>query len=346
MNGFCWMRGVRLSSGVVAAVLALTGCHRQGEPAAPVSMEGRPVPAGAARWTVDVEPYAPRVGVSGTVAAERVVHVSARMGAYVSEAPVQAGQAVRQGDLLVRLDDRDLREQLRAAESECKRAQTERDRARQLLARQATTEQALTAAESMYEGASARVEQVRVALGDARLTAAFGGVVTDRRVEVGDLVGPGQVLLSVYDPQRMRLDVAVPARLSRHLQVGDWVELELGPDAVATSGRVDRVVSEVEMQSRSQLVKVSLPDATAFLPGTFGRLWVRDEPRASIRVPTEAVTRIGQLEFVRLVRGERSITRAVRTGPGEAGRVEVLAGLSAGDVILARGESEAHEAGR
>ena len=162
-----------------------------------------------------------------------------------------------------------------------------------------------------------------------------GELVTERRIEAGDLANPGMLLLAVYDPSRMRLEAPVPVRLLDRLAVGQSVEVTLDRPAKVFPGTVSEIVSEVDPASRTQLVKIHLDVADGdVLPGTFGRLWVDAGPREVIAIPSSAVIRVGQLEFVQAVRDGRVVRRLVKTGPARDTSVEILSGLSAGDVIL------------
>lgn len=323
---------------LVAIILWSAGIFRSRM--APGTVEhqpGVPVPPGAAVITVKPESIVPRVDVVGTVSSEVKVNLSARIPAYVNEVFASAGSEVTKGQELIVLDDREIREQVTAAEAQYKQAEAEFNRAKQLFESQATTEQAFTAAKAQFAAATAHWEGSKVMLTYARITSPMDGVVTDRRVEPGDLANPGQVLLTVYNPASMQLEAPVPVRLLSRLPIGQAVEVTLDQPATNFSGKVRQIVSEVDPLSRTQLVKVQIEGAGGgILPGTFGRLWVGDEPHEAIRVPASAVYTVGQIELVQVVRDGRAARRAVRTGPRQGGTVEILAGLQAGDVVLAR----------
>jgi len=297
---------------------------------------GSEVPAGALTATVLRTNAAARLSLFGTTASDVKVNLSARIPATVSEVFVSAGDAVKKDQLLVTLDDREIKEQLAAAEAQAKQAETEFQRARQLFEKAATTEQALTAAGSMRSAAKAQLDRVQVMLSYARIVSPIDGVVTDRRIEAGDLAGPGQVLLAVYDPARMRLEVPVPVRLVEHVAMGQEVQIVLDRPSRAYRGKVTEIVSEIDPASRTQTVKARL-DGTAgdVLPGTFGRLSVDGEPRETLLIPAGAVYRVGQLEMVQVVAGGRASRRMVTTGAVYGDRVEVLSGLNAGEQVLA-----------
>ena len=309
-----------------------------GDKTAPGTLDaetGFPLPEDAGTFQVEIQTVPTRVDVVGTTASEEKINLSARIPAYVSEVFASAGDRVTKGQVLVTLDDRDIRQQLAAAEAQLHQARTEYDRAKSLYEKEATTQQALTAAESMFTAAQAQVEQVKVMLTYAQVTSPIDGIVTERRIEAGDLANPGMLLLAVYDPARMRLEAPVPVRLLDRLAIGQSVDVSLDRPAKVFPGSVSEIVSEVDPASRTQLVKIHLDGVAGdVLPGTFGRLWVDAGPREIVSVPASAVVRVGQLEFVQAVRDGRAVRRLVKTGPARGDAVEILSGRSAGDVIL------------
>lgn len=329
----------KLILGIVglAAVIAWSGgfLTKKVKPGKLESQAGVAVPAAAPTVEVKTETAPVRVEVVGTTASEEKINLSARIPAYVGQVLASAGDRVKKGQKLIVLDDRDIRQQLAGAEAQLNQAKTEYERAKQLFGKEATTQQALTAAESMYAGARAQVEQVKVMLTYAQVESPIDGIVTERRVEAGDLANPGMLLLAVYDPLRMRLEAPVPVRLVDRLAIDQEVEVSLERPARTLQGKVAEIVSEVDAASRTQLVKVHLDGVEGdVLPGTFGRLWVEAEAREAIYVPVSAVRQIGQLSFVQAVRDGRAVRRLVKTGPARGDRVEILSGLRAGEVIL------------
>ena len=153
---------------------------------------GIALPPDSETLTVEQEMVSPRIDLVGTVASGEKIVLSARISAYVKKVYVSAGDKVRQGQVLVLLDDRELKQQLAAAEAGLAQAETEYKRIQKLMAVKATTDKALTAAKSTFETASARVRQTNVLLTFAKITSPIDGRITDRRIEVGDLAAPGQ----------------------------------------------------------------------------------------------------------------------------------------------------------
>lgn len=330
-----WRLGAALAGLVLIITWAGGAFESKVAPKQLTAEPGVPVPPEAAILTVSNVPVVFTLDAVGTVASEKKINLSARIPAYVKDVFVSAGMPVKAGQVLLTLDDREIREQLTAAEAQLKQAETEFQRSKQLYSTKATTEQALVAAESMFNTVRAQADRVRVMMTYAQITSPIDGVVTDRRIEAGDLANPGQLLLAVYDPNNMRLEAPVPVRLIDNIKLGQELEVSLDRLPHVVTGRVAQIVSEIDPLSRTQIVKVHLKGVAGdVLPGTFGRLWIPQDERAVMLVPSEAVIRIGQIEMVQVVENGRAVRRMVKTGLTQKGRVEVISGLRDGDVIL------------
>ncbi len=168
-----------------------------------------------------------------------------------------------------------------------------------------------------------------------QVTSPLNGVVADRYIEAGDLAGAGQVLLSVYDPTRLRLEVPVPARLISHFPEGREVNVMLDQMPEVLKGTVTEVVSEFDPVTRTRRVKIRLEDVPeTVLPGMYGQVHLAIDEHEAVLLPETALKRIGQLELVQVVRDGSLYRRLVRTGPRHDGQVEILSGLEGGETVL------------
>lgn len=331
------------ATGLVAMIIYAGGyLHDKVSPDSLDMTAGMPIPPDARLLKVGEVTHPLAVDLVGTVESDRRIQISSRMSAYVEEVLASAGDRVTNGQLLVRLDERELREQLAAAEAQGNQALAEFRRTQQLFQRNAATEQALTAAEAAYQSARAQVDRVKATLSYARVRAPIDGVVTERKVEAGDLANPGQLLLTMFDPVNMRLEVPVPVRLIDRFAIGQEYTAMLDHPAMSFPAVVTEIVGEIDVQSRSRRVKLRLAQTDGdVLPGAFGRIRLNLEAPPSLFIPQAAVIRIGQLDQVQWVREGRMVNRMVQLGRRVGEDVEVLAGLGADDMIVlpaARGE--------
>ncbi len=302
--------------------------------ALPVSY-GAPVPVDATILEVNPSAFSPSVDVVGTTASDRRIQISSRLSAYVDEVFVRAGDSVTNGQVLVLLDQRELKEQLVAAEAQLNQASAEFRRTRKLYEGQATTEQAVTAAESAYRSAKANVDRIAIMLSYATISSPINGIITERSVEAGDLASPGQLLLGLYDPRNMRLEVPVPVRLIRYFTLGQKVKAALDHPARTYDAEVTEIVGEIEPATRTQRVKLRLLDTdNDVLPGAFGRIKIEETSRPALLIPSAAVFQIGQLSMVQVIKNDLMIQRLVRTGTRSDDRIEIISGLSNGDRVV------------
>jgi RND family efflux transporter MFP subunit len=293
----------------------------------------------------------------GTVEPVHEAAAASKLLARVIEVKVAAGQTVSEGDVLVRLDDADLRSRLEQAESAVRAAASRDERAKADYARaeklveskvvtraefdQLTSES--KTAEAELRRSQQAVEEARVLLGYATIRAPLTGVVIDKRVEAGDTVSPGQVLVTLYEPNRMQLVATVRESLAERLKVGNEVRARLdalGHDCPAT---IREIVPQAEAASRSFTVKVTGPCPPGVYSGMFGRIFIPLSDEEVLVVPREAVSHVGQLSLVDVVEGDTVSRRSVQLGRELPEGYEVLAGLRAGEKVVVRLKNSPHE---
>ena len=284
----------------------------------------------------------------GTVRSRSVANVAPKMMARVLEVRVSAGTAVKQGDVVAVLDDRELRSRaeqaraaLAAAEAQAGQAESDLRRARMLIQKQATTPQDLEAAESRAKATRAQVAQARdglsevqVTLGDTTLRAPFDGVVAERLVDPGDMAAPGKPVVVIHDPQSLRLEADVGERCAAPLAIGQEIPVRLESLQRDVAGRIEVIAPVADPQSRTFLIKAALPPQADLRAGIFGTLRVTCGTHSALLIPALAVTRSGQLEGVRVVTEGGVRTRNVRTGKAYGDQVEVLSGVQEGDKVV------------
>ena len=165
-------------------------------------------------------------------------------------------------------------------------------------------------------------------------------MVIDRKVEPGDTVTPGQVVVSLYDPTRMQLVASVRESLTHRLRVGQDIDVRVEAIDKTCLGRVSEIVPEAESASRTFSVKVTGPCPPGIYSGMFGRLLIPLEEEEVLVVPKGVVRRVGQLDMVDLVDGDALRRRAVQLGRAFGDDVEVLSGLREGEQVALRGQPE------
>lgn len=301
----------------------------------------------------------------GTIRAVHETTIGSKLLARVVEVNLKAGQKVKSGNILVRLDDTDLEAKLQQAKAtvasiETVRAQAAMDENRysQLIKSRAVSQQeyekavtALRAAEANLRRAQETVKEVQATLDWATIRSPIDGTVIDKKVDVGDMVTPGQMLVTLFDPTRMQLVANVRESLTRQLQIGQSIAVRIDGLNKQCSGTVSEIVPEAQSSSRAFQVKVTGPCPTGIYSGMYGRILIPLEEERVLVIPRQAVRTVGQLELVQVVANGKATQRAIRTGrklgdvtdqDGQVLRdqVEVLSGLREPERIVLPAGSE------
>ena len=305
------------------------------------------------------------------------VSVHARVAGYVDRVLVDRGSVVKQGEVLVELSAPEMAAQIAEAESKVQAAEADRLQAEaQLSAAESTYDRMKTAAETPGAVAgnelvqaekqrdaarallNSRQQAAKAAEASARalrdlaayleISAPFDGVVTERLVHPGALVGPGNdvALLTMQQVSRLRLVVPVPEEnfggivkgTSVPFQVPAWPERSY-------SGVVARVSHTLDQKTRTMPVELDVNNHDGSLaPGMYPTVkWPARRTRPSLFVPRTSVVTTSERTFVIRERNGRAEWVDVKKGAAEGDLIEVVGNLKAGERVVRRGTDELRE---
>jgi RND family efflux transporter MFP subunit len=284
----------------------------------------------------------------GTIQAVHEAAVASKILARIEEVNVTAGQKVRAGEILVRLQDQDLRARLGqvdsnlvAAQARQIQAQSEFQRANSLLAQSAISQSEYQSREADLRSASAEVERAKQSIEEARIqlsfatiNAPFDGIIVDKQVKAGDTAVPGQVLFRIYDPTQMQLVAQVRESLALSLRPGQTIQASLDALKFETQATISEVVPQADSATHSFEVKVKGALPEGIYSGMFGRLKLPLGSEQAILVPENSIRRIGQLAMVNVAHDGHIRRRNVQLGRQYGDQIQILAGLRAGEAIL------------
>jgi RND family efflux transporter MFP subunit len=169
--------------------------------------------------------------------------------------------------------------------------------------------------------------------------APFDGVITEKKVEAGELASPGQPLLKMEDPRQLRLEVMVAEGDLRSVSIGDRIPVlidALGPQAL--TGTVSQILPAGDPQTHTFTVKVDLPPTPGLKSGMFGRFQLEKGTSRTILVPESVVVERGDLTSVFVVGTDQvSRLRWIKAGRRFDKQVEVLSGVNIGELVLLDG---------
>lgn len=299
----------------------------------------------------------------GVVEAVNQATVSSRIAAEVIELNVDVHDRVAKDEVILRFRDDEIKTRLMRAEANLlaekaqyqealarqKEARSEAGRMTDLFARKQVTRAALDKAEANKAAANARVNalaaqikareaevaEAQVALSYTVIRAPYAGIVTQRRIEVGEMASPGQLLLSGLSLDSLRVVIQIPQRLLNHLLPARITDIETVDGNKLAAGETT-LVPQADSASHSFALRIQLDDQTSDLyPGSSVKVTLQGANETVLLIPASAVVQRGETTGVYLLKGTTIQFRQIRQGRSLAsGELEILAGLMPGETVI------------
>lgn len=312
-------------------VLLLAACGRH-DPSPPpsASLPAVTVKIETAKWN----PHMAVEEVVGTVRSKQRAVVEAKVSGRVLEYTATPGAMVKAGDLLARLDVREIQAKVDQARAMLDQAKRDFERQKQLIASNATTRQEFDAADARVKIGTGALSEAETMMSYAQVTAPFDGVVTRKLADVGDLAMPGKPLLEIEAPTSLRFEADLPEAILDRVKLGAKMPVRL---AKVIEGTVSEISPVADPVSRTFNVKLDLPPTEGLRTGQFGRVSVPVAEVKLLLVPRSAVLKRGQMEIVFVATDGKAALRLVKTGKVLDDRVEVLSGIEEGEQVIVSG---------
>ena len=270
------------------------------------------------------------------VEAVRQSTIAAQVQGRVLEVRADAGDAVRQGQLLLRIDEREAASGLAGTQAQLANAKANYERTKNLFQQKFISQAALDKAEAEYKAAAAGSGQAGAIYSYTHIASPLKGLVAQRHVEQGEMATPGKPLITVYDPKGLRVAASIPqyklADVRRNLRAKiEFPETGLWVDASSVT-----VFPAADARTHTVQARVNLPDGMKdVIPGMFARAHFITGKAKKLLVPAQAVLRRGEVTAVYVIdaQGAAHLRQVRLSEPLAGGYHEVLAGLAAGDNV-------------
>jgi len=286
--------------------------------------------------------------VPASIEAKQATIISSRILARIEKVYVRAGDFVKQGQLLLELEQSDLVSRVRQAEASIQSVTARFTQAKQALIRtQDLTQKGILAqaemdiAQANHDALAAdlansnqSLTEARTALGFARVEAPISGRIIDRFAEPGDTAQPGVQLLSLYNPLSLRVEANIRERLALSLNTGQALKVTIPTLNQSLDAEIEEIVPAGNAGSRSFLIKSRLQYSQGLLPGMYAQMHIPAGTQSLLLIPENRIASVGQLDMVWVATENTIERRLIRTGktyPGD--RIEVISGLAENDKI-------------
>lgn len=334
--------------GLLGGIVVFIKQNQQADRAA--AMAGGPPPATVTATQVAATPWAQRIEAVGNIRAVQDVEVASEVPGKIIAIEFASGTSVQAGDVLLRLGADDDRARLAALQSDLHLAELENDRIRRLRGSASFSEAQLDRAEGQVASLQALVDQQQVILDRKVIRAPFDGVLGLREVSLGDIVAPGDPIVRLQSLDPVHVDFTVPERHRSRLSPGQLLEVAVAAwPGQRFAGEVEVISSNVDLRSRTLMLRGRLDNENLRLqPGMFATVHLLlGEAEPVLTLPRTAIAffAYGESVFVIDETNEGLVVhrQPVEVGRTRSGRVEILAGLEAGQRVVHTGHLKLRE---
>ncbi len=274
--------------------------------------------------------------VEATVEAVRQATVAAQVAGRILDVRVDAGQRVKQGELLMRIDAREAAGSDATAKATLAQARAAYERTKNLHAQKFVSQAALDQAAAAWKAAEGVAASAGAGLTHGTVSAPISGLVAQRHAEAGEMATPGKPLITIFDPKGMRVIASLPQYKLAELKKSPRARIEFPESGRWIEVQRIEILPTVDPRSHTATARLYLADnLEGVVPGSYARAHFTVGQAKKLTVPPAAVLRRGEVTAVYVIDDKGAARlRQVRLGEAVAGgELEVLAGINSGERV-------------
>jgi membrane fusion protein (multidrug efflux system) len=275
---------------------------------------------------------------SGTLLAAEQLEIHPEISGRITMLNIQEGRQISKGTLLVKLYDGDLQAQLQKLYAQKENDEKNEQRAKQLLARDAASQQDYDLVSTQLKTTLADIELVKAQILKTEIRAPFSGVIGLRNVSPGAYVSPSTTIANLQQTDPLKVDFFVPEKYSSRLSVNKSVVFEVDGFTEKFKGNIYAIEPGIDQATRSIKIRAMVANTGAKLhPGAFAKVRLDIQDIKAVMVPTQAIIPQTRGKQVVLLKNGKAAFRKVETGLRNENQVQVTSGLAEGDTVITTG---------
>ena len=280
-----------------------------------------------------------QIFTSGTIIADDEVELSAEASGIITDILFDEGSAVEEGELLVKINDSELRAEKRRAEFRLSLAEQREDRQRRLLERGGISQDDYDATLNEVNVIRSELDLINARIEQTEIRAPFSGQIGLRYVSEGSYISPNSRIASLQSINPIKVDFSIPERYISRVAIGDRINFTVqGVDSTFT-GDVYAIEPRISRETRSISIRARSDNSGRLLyPGAFANITlVLDEIDDALMIPTISVIPELNSQKIYVVRNGAVAEVRVQTGMRTSDNVQIIEGIAPGDTVLTTG---------
>jgi membrane fusion protein (multidrug efflux system) len=334
------MMGIRFSLFLFAFSCLLIGGCNDGKS----QHSGRESRMPGAKVAVDVMVIQPqlldnRIYTTGTLLANEEVELRPEIAGRVTDVLFTEGSKVKKGEVLIKINDRELKAQLKGKEIEEKQASDLESRARRLFEVKGISQEEYDKTVNTLSLIKAQKEVIQVQLAKTEIVAPFDGIIGLRYVSQGSFVSTNMLVATMQDVDLIKVEFSVPEKYVKQIKKSTEITVQVGDSQEEYKGVVYAVESKIDLATRTIKSRAKIPNPNRdLIPGSFAKVDITLEqfPDAIV-IPSESVIPElnGEKVFICVNGKARSVQ--VKTGIRTESGIQIVEGLNPQDTLVTTG---------
>ncbi len=276
--------------------------------------------------------------ITGFLMPDEEVNLSFETSGKIIEINFEEGTKVSKGQLLAKVNDRQLQAQLQRLVAQLKLAEDRVFRQSALLERDAVSKEAYEQVKTELATLNADIEIVKANISLTELRAPFDGVIGLRQVSVGTYASPSIIVATLTKISPLKIEFAVPERYASEILKGTNLEFYVEGKLQTFKAQVYATESKIDPVTHSLPIRALYPNTNgALLPGRFASIKLQKEEIARLTIPSEAIVPEMGKDKVFLYKSGKAQPVEVQKGLRTADRVQIVQGLQEGDTVIISG---------
>jgi len=279
------------------------------------------------------------LAVTGSIEANEQVQIRGQVSGIVQSITFQEGSTIKKGQVLVKIDDAELRAQLAQAQTGQNLASENAERARLLLAKEAISREEYDIATADFRTAKAQTQLIRAQLAKTTITAPFSGRIGLRNISVGAYLSPETVVANLVSTDPVKITFSVPEKYSNQVKPNTQISFSVAGTNEKFTANVYAIEPGIEATSRTLQLRARAANPTGLLrPGSFASVELPlSVLNDALLVPTQAVVPIQNGKKLFVAENGKAKEKLIETSTRTEKDILVTSGIQPGDTVLTTG---------